>query len=263
MKSQIDRASFDDTRRRVAVRRENRRDGPRRLVFLKQCFIARNEQIERRLGRKLRPRRRFNAVGGEPAILAAVGSRLALAPYVGVKHPCRSVGGAGTLDEQADGDALLDVEHVVVLAAVGCAFLLLGVAVQVKHVNLVKRLHQAVAHTAKGRVVQPAVVGDEAEHALPGALDPPLGKADEFDVVVAQPFSLRRFLQLWEAAFVVVDQFGNPGALVGGMPGIRRVAEHHHHRLRALHVIGAGRFAHDLVGEQRAGPFVAAPPACW
>ena len=239
----------DDSRRRVAVRREDRRNGPPRLVLLKQCFVTRDEQIERGFGRQFCPRSGLNAIGSEPAVFAPVRPRLAFTPHVGVKHPCRSVGGVGTLDEQADGDALLNVEHIVVPAAVRRAFFLLGVAVQIKHVNLVKGSHQAVTHAAKGRVVQPAVIGNEAKHTLTGTLNPPLGKTDEFDVVVTQPFSLRRFLQLGKAAFVVVDQFRNPGALIGGMPGIRRVAEHHHHGFLAFHVIGAGRFPHDLVGE--------------
>ena len=42
------------------------------------------------------------------------------------------------------------------------------------------------AHAAVGDAVQVAVVGDEAENAVAGLLDPPFGEADELDVVIVE-----------------------------------------------------------------------------
>ena len=118
------------------------------------------------------------------------------------------------------------------------------------------------AHAAEGRAVQPAVIGDETEHAFAGALDPPLRETDEFDVIVVQPFRVL-FAQRFAIHMKITagpvrpvptsQQSDDPCAPVGGMAGIGRIAEHHHHRLLALHRVGARGFARDLMGEQRAG----------
>ena len=207
-----------------------------------------------------RPGRRPHVVGRQPAILAAARPRLPRPPQVSVEHPRRRTARASPPDEQADGHPLLDVEYVLVLAPVRRAFLLLRIAVQVQQVNLVEALHQALAHPAEGRVVEIAVVGDEAQHALARALDPPLGEAEELDVIVVQPFRVpfaERFAVHPEIAAGLVgavpasQQPGDPCAPVGGVPGIGWVAEHHHHRLLALHGVRPRRFAGDLTREQR------------
>jgi hypothetical protein len=132
-------------------------------------------------------------------------------------------------DEQGDGDALLDIEDVFVLAAVRRLLLLLAVAVQVEQVDIVEAAQQALAHIHEGGIVEIAVVGDEAEHAMAGLLDAPLREADELHVIVRQPLGLRWLLQ-GRAALVLGHQFLDPLALVGRVAGIGRIAQHHHHR---------------------------------
>ena len=98
------------------------------------------------------------------------------------------------LCEQPDRHPLLDVEHVLIFAAVRGALLLLGVAVQVEQEYTREGIDQTFAHAAKGRVVQVAVVGDKANHAVAGAVDRPLREAEKFYVVVIQPLGVA-FLQ--------------------------------------------------------------------
>ena len=153
------------------------------------------------------------------------------------------------LYEERDGDALLDVEHVLVYPAVRGLLVLLDVAVQVENVDLIERAHQRLAHAAERWVVEVAVVGDETQHALAGALDPPLGEADELHVIVAQPLRLSGLLQFGDARFVVRGQVPDPLALVRRVPGVGRVADHDHHRAVSLHRVGLARFACDLGSE--------------
>lgn len=46
------------------------------------------------------------------------------------------------LDEERDCNALLNVEDILIVAAIRGLFLLLGAAVQIKDVNLIECLHQ-------------------------------------------------------------------------------------------------------------------------
>lgn len=91
--------------------------------------------------------------------------------------------GAGLLDEDADAHTLLDVEDVLVLAAVWRRLLLLGVAVQVEEVDVGKALHQTAAHSTKDGIVEVTMVGDKGEDTAPGSVYTPLPKSDEFHVV--------------------------------------------------------------------------------
>jgi len=95
-----------------------------------------------------------------------------------------------SLHENADSDALLDVEHVLVLRTVRAALLLLAVAVQIEYVNVIERLHQALTHASEGRIVEITVIGYEREHAISGLLDSPLREPDELHVVIVEPFRI-------------------------------------------------------------------------
>ena len=157
---------------------------PRPLTVVFQAFGGpRYEEIKGRLRPYLGKLGRINVVAAQPVVLL-----LSLAPQVGVMHLL--FGCVGMLDEQADGHALLDIKHVLVGRAVGGGFLFLGVAVQVENVDFVKRRQQALAHTAKGGVVQVGVVGNHRHHALAVLGHLPLGKAQELDVVVLQPLGI-------------------------------------------------------------------------
>ena len=92
------------------------------------------------------------------------------------------------LDEKADGNALLDVEHIFVLRAIWCAFLLLDIPMEIEHVNVVEGFHEALAHSSEGGVVQISVIGNKGEDAVAGAFDPPLCKANELHIVIVEPF---------------------------------------------------------------------------
>ena len=104
-----------------------------------------------------------------------------------MEHARRVIIAIRALDEDADRDALLNVEHVLVRPAVRRALPLLAVAVEVEQPDLVECRHQRLTHAAERRVVEVAVVGDEAEHTLAGSLDAPLREADELHVVVVEP----------------------------------------------------------------------------
>jgi hypothetical protein len=78
------------------------------------------------------------------------------------------------LDQQADGDTLLNIEHIFIFATVGRAFLLVAVAVQVYKVNLIEGSHQTATHTPECWIVQIAIVGNEGNDALTALFDTPL-----------------------------------------------------------------------------------------
>src|SRR6266487_2217375 len=61
---------------------------------------------------------------------------------------------------------------------------------QIKHIYLIKTLHEALSHPPKGWVIQIAVVRDECENAIPSFLNTPLCKANELDIVVVEPFRI-------------------------------------------------------------------------
>ena len=71
-------------------------------------------------------------------------------PQVGMEHTGRGPSSASTgslsshFHRQQNRHALLDVEHVLVFAAVRRFLLLLGIAVQVEDVNLVECLHEVL-----------------------------------------------------------------------------------------------------------------------
>src|SRR6266487_1894340 len=97
-------------------------------------------------------------------------------------------------DEDADRDALSDVENVLVLRPIRSALSTIRVPVQIEHVDVSKRSQEARAHAAKRRVVEVGVICDECEYAAAGAINPPLAESDELDVVVLEPFGLCGFV---------------------------------------------------------------------
>ena len=179
-------ARGDDSDR---VDREDVGQLPARFVLLKQRFVARYEQAQWRSGFQQVPLGTRDVVAAKDRVLAGdAGSRLARPPEVGV--PALRTVRRRRLHEQTDRYPLLDVEHVLVLAAVRGALLLLGVAVQVEQEHAREGSDQAFAHAAERGVVQVAVVGDESKYAVAGAVDRPLREADELYVVVVQPLGV-------------------------------------------------------------------------
>lgn len=51
------------------------------------------------------------------------------------------------------------------------------------------------------------MIGDEAEHAFARAVDAPLGKADEFDVVIIEPFGIA-FTKRFAVAHKIIRLLG-------------------------------------------------------
>src|SRR6202035_2659221 len=126
-------------------------------------------------------------------------------------------------------------------------FLLLAVTVEVQEVNLVEDAQKRAAHAAEGRVVEVAVVGDEADYAFAVLLDLPLREADELDVVVLQPFRIALAEPLAvDAGIALVLRARRPRrrvaeekildeiAAIVGVPAVRRIAEDDRDRLVAL-----------------------------
>ena len=207
------------------------------------------------------PIRVLNIGGVERGVFVPAPAIQIRVPHLG--HITRPALDARLAHKDADGHALLDVKDVFVLAACWRFLLFLAVAVQIEQINLVKALHQALPHAAKSGVVQIAVVGDEGQHPVAGALDAPLGKADELDVVVVQPFGVALAQRLAVHSEVIAgeravvagvgaaQQVLHPLTLVGRMPRIRRIAQHHHHRRLAFDFGRGQRFVGQPLGEQR------------
>ena len=94
------------------------------------------------------------------------------------------------LHEKSNGHPLANVEYILVRCAVRAALFFEGIAVQVKDIDGVKGLHQALAHAAECGVVEIAVVGDHSHHAASVLFYLPLGKAQELYVIILKTFGI-------------------------------------------------------------------------
>ena len=61
---------------------------------------------------------------------------------------------------------------------------------EIKHIYLIKALHEALAHPSECGVIQIAMVSDKSEYAIACSFDPPLGKADKLYIVISKPFGI-------------------------------------------------------------------------
>ena len=98
------------------------------------------------------------------------------------------------LNKYGDRYPLLYVKDILVWATIKRSLFLLGIPMKIKQVNARECLHEAQAHSSKGRTVEITVIGNKGEDASVRLLDSALTEADEFDVIVAKPLSLSRLL---------------------------------------------------------------------
>ena len=89
---------------------------------------------------------------------------------------------------QDDGGSLLDVKDVFVFAAIRIGLFLIGIAMQIEHIDFVKGMHQALTHATEGGIIQIPMIGDHAYNALARLVYLPLGKTKELYIIVLQPF---------------------------------------------------------------------------
>jgi len=117
------------------IDRENFCDARALLIFPHQIHVLGRKQIKRRLRHKT-----LNIIGIQLLIAQRGILGLAQAVVMAVMYARERIlrTSAAALDEDADADALLDVEDILILAAVGCSFLLFAVAVQVENINFVE-----------------------------------------------------------------------------------------------------------------------------
>src|SRR5258706_5665404 len=108
-------------------------------------------------------------------------------------------------DEEGNSHTLLDIENIFVLRPVGGLFLFLAIPMQIKNIDIVEALHQALAHTTECWVVEIAMVSNESKDTIASPLNTPLGKTKKFDVVITQPFCLGRLLQLRASILVCLN----------------------------------------------------------
>ena len=162
---------------------------------------------------------------------------------------------AGGFDKEVDAHAFGDVEDVFVFAAIGGGFFLFAVAVQVEDVDVVVGLHQVVAHAAMDKAVEIAVGVDKGEDAAAVFGDVVLGGADEFDVVVVEPFAVALFEPAAAVGllFVVFHQFHYPCAFVLAFAVIRGIAKHDHDGGVAFDGVGFVGFGGEPLGKQGVG----------
>jgi len=161
-------------------------------------------------------------VFGEPGVFL-----VPQAPKIGTERAGRM--GRGTAcrapaDEKGDRYPLADIEHVFIWRAVGAALLLERVSVQIKHVDLVERLHQVPTHTPERWAIKVGMVGDHAHYALAGLGDLPLGKPDELHIVIRERHEVSLIAySLFVSFHLSFDELG----LVGRTDGIRGIPEDH------------------------------------
>src|SRR5437870_3552148 len=87
---------------------------------------------------------------------------------------CATFGGLRIADEDAYGDALLNVENVLIFRAIGRQLLFLTAAVEIKEVEIREGLKEFTTHPAESRIVEVAVVRDEGKNPCSRPLNAPL-----------------------------------------------------------------------------------------
>ncbi len=146
--------------------------------------------------------------------------------------------GGASPHKDTDGNALPDVEDVLISRSASFPRVLLAIAVQVKHVDGIEALHETAAHSAKGGIIKVAVIGDEGQDARARAFDAPLSIAHELDIIIIEPFRValvERYAVNCEVAgdalarplIIAMQQLGNPRVVISRMTGIRRIAHDH------------------------------------
>ena len=134
-------------------------------------------------------------------------------PNIGVFHLLVGVD-SGSLDEKRDANPLLDVKDVLVRATVRSSFFAVCIPVQVQDVDLVEPLHQPLAHSSESGIIDVGVISYEPYDSSARALDLPLRPANEFHIVVLEPFCLRRLREFGNILRVPPYKPANPFALV-------------------------------------------------
>ena len=149
---------------------------------------------------------------------------------------------SATLDEKRNGDALPDIENVLVRATVRAGLLLQRIAMQVEDIYVAKGVHQALAHASEGGIIQVTVVGDHTDNAAPSLFDLPLGKPEELDIVVLKPLRICLTQGYSVDLLVLVDQLTYPVTLVARMAGVRRISKNEKDRSLPFDIAGQARF---------------------
>ena len=65
------------------------------------------------------------------------------------------------LDKETNGNALLNIKHVHILATIRGFLPSPGIAMKIQQVEIIKGLHEAAAHTTERGVIKIAMVGDK------------------------------------------------------------------------------------------------------
>ena len=120
---------------------------------------------------------------------------------------------------------------------------------------MVVGLYQVVAHAAMDKAVEIAVGIDVGEDAAAVFGDVVLGGADEFDVVVVEPFAVALFEPAAAVGllFVVFHQIHNPCAFVLAFAVIGGIAEYDHNGGVAFDGVGFVGFGGEPLGKQGVG----------
>lgn len=85
--------------------------------------------------------------------------------------------------EKSDCHALADVEDIFIFGAVRATLLFQGVAVEIQHVDFIKRVHQMLAHATERGTIQIGVIGDHTDDTLYVANEQALGQDYRCDQV--------------------------------------------------------------------------------
>src|SRR5207302_8496878 len=117
---------------------------------------------------------------------------------------------------------------------------------QIKNVDVIKGLHEALAHTSKGWVAQVPVIGDKGQDTIASLLNTPLGETDELYIVIVEPLRITFPKRLTVNLKVVscclthlgiftAQQIIDPLSLVGRVSRVGRITQYYHNRIALLH----------------------------
>ena len=204
----------------AGIDRKNIRDTPTFFIFRLQIKILRHKEIIlSNLWLQFFPLGRPQIIFRKPTVLA-----LPQTPKVSVIN-LRLATRVFLPDKERNGDALLNIEDILIFPAFGRLFFHQRIAVQIKDVDFRKIIHQRFPHASVNQPRKIRVVGNHPDDTVARAFIAVVSEADEFDVIVGERLNVALAA---DCGFLQMQQILDVFSFVTGTGGIRRIAPAHH-----------------------------------
>src|SRR5712691_1666273 len=96
----------------------------------------------------------------------------------------RSISSPSLFHVYPNGDSLLDIKNVFIFCTISGMLFFLTIAMQIKDVDIVEIMQQALAHTPESGIIKVTMIGDKGKNAIARSLDTPLCEANKLNIVI-------------------------------------------------------------------------------